>query len=877
MKKIVSLSIIVVLYLTTVLPVFSQKIKIAGGKPITGIRQNPIIKNETPTGVKLASASGFSDGNGVYLQWQAEYENRNAGFFVYRGGAKGLEPVSEAIVGGAALTSSEPVVYGGKYTFFDPNGNFSTVYYIETLNTNGERQIAAKIVPQFLRDLKPVAGLSSRELAQRQAETKPSQLGNELNLPKEMKAEIEANTLAPNPGTQRWVAAQPGVKISVKKEGFYRVSRAALQSAGFDVNAAGNLWQLYADGNEQAIIVGANDSYIEFYGKGIDTPESDIKVYYLVVGTESGKRIQPAAVRPLLGNVAGNSYFQSFLRKDRAIYISSEILNGDDENYFGNVAIQGNSTPTPPIKIFTFNLTGVDFNAAGAQLDLGIQGIFAAPHEVKVTLNGVELGTITGSGKVLMNGSYPIPTSVLHEGQNTLELQAFGGLTDASVIESIKASYNRKYEAMQNQLSFYTSNYRTTVVSGFASQNVRAFDLSYPDTPTLISNLTINNNNGNYNFTIPSNRGRAVYAVEDSAILAPASITANTPSTLSTTAHNGELIIVSYKDWMTQSNDWANYRRSQGLSVEVVNVEDIYDEFSYGTPFSSAMTQFFEYAKNNWQTAPNYVLLMGDMSYDFRQYENFPFQNYILTKRVDTLYEETASDEALCDFNNDGLAEIAVGRIPARNPQMMTQIFNKVAAFEAGMATAFNRGALFAYDLPEGYDFEDLSHRAGNQLPANVPKSYIFRGDPDSHNLLIADMNMGRWLINYSGHGSAGNWASNWLTNPDALGLTNAPNYSVFVMLTCLNGYFIRTDFDCLGEALLKAQNGGAPAVWASSGKTTPDIQDAMAMRFYAQITAGNMTRFGDLIKDAKQTVVGGRDVRLSWVLLGDPTMKIRP
>ncbi len=94
-------------------------------------------------------------------------------------------------------------------------------------------------------------------------------------------------------------------------------------------------------------------------------------------------------------------------------------------------------------------------------------------------------------------------------------------------------------------------------------------------------------------------------------------------------------------------------------------------------------------------------------------------------------------------------------------------------------------------------------------------------------------------------------------------------------MLTCLNGYFV-TSTDSLSEVLLKNPNGGAAADWASSGLTTPDVQEVMATRFYNQIGDGNSGRIGDLIKDAKTTINFGRDVRLSWVLLGDPAMKVK-
>jgi hypothetical protein len=251
--------------------------------------------------------------------------------------------------------------------------------------------------------------------------------------------------------------------------------------------------------------------------------------------------------------------------------------------------------------------------------------------------------------------------------------------------------------------------------------------------------------------------------------------------------------------------------------------------------------------------------------------------NFIPTKIVDTLYSETGSDDSLADFNDDGLAEIAVGRIPAINAQGVTDALAKTTSFEAGVSQAAARGALFASDLPDGYDFLGLSQRLANQLPANIPKTFVNRALPNAQTVLINEINTGKFLVNYSGHGNVSVWAhATFFGKTNVPQLTNAGNLSVFTMLSCLNGYFIDPDADSFSEALLKANNGGAVAVWSSTGLTTPDIQEIMATRFYGQIAAGNITRLGDLINDAKIVINGGRDVRLSWALLGDPMLKMK-
>jgi hypothetical protein len=63
---------------------------------------------------------------------------------------------------------------------------------------------------------------------------------------------------------------------------------------------------------------------------------------------------------------------------------------------------------------------------------------------------------------------------------------------------------------------------------------------------------------------------------------------------------------------------------------------------------------------------------------------------------------------------------------------------------------------------------------------------------------------------------------------------------------------------------------------WASTGRTTADVQEVMAIRFYQKIAEGSIPRVGDLIRDSKTVLPGGSDVRYSWALLGDPMTKVR-
>ncbi len=336
---------------------------------------------------------------------------------------------------------------------------------------------------------------------------------------------------------------------------------------------------------------------------------------------------------------------------------------------------------------------------------------------------------------------------------------------------------------------------------------------------------------------------------------------------------------------MTQAETWANYRRGQGFTVKVVEVTEIFDEFNYGVSSADSIKAFLQYAQNFWQNAPNYVLLLGDASYDPRNYNGFGYNNLVPTRIVNTVFTETGSDDFLADFNDDGLAEMAVGRIAARDTQTITNAFSKVVAYEQAAPTMANRGVLFAYDQYDSannYDFQAISTRLKNNLPGSVPTTMIGRSDtpppPDTpQTLLLASMNSGKYVVNYSGHGSLGTWANtNFFSSNNVPQLAGTSGQSVFAMLTCLNGYFLHANFKSLAENLVDSTSGGSVASWASTGETVPFQQEIMATRFFQKLSNSNLERLGDLINDAKIAVPGGIDVRLSWALIGDPMLKVR-
>ena len=149
-----------------------------------------------------------------------------------------------------------------------------------------------------------------------------------------------ARAQAPVPADQQLVLAAAGaVKIQVRGTGWFRVGQPALVAAGLSAGADPGALQLFADGVEQALTVIGNgdnrftaDEAIEFYGVGRDTAWTDVRTYWLLVGSP-GARVAGQAPSPA-GAPGPASYPHTEAVVGRSIYVAA-VRNGDTSNFFG--------------------------------------------------------------------------------------------------------------------------------------------------------------------------------------------------------------------------------------------------------------------------------------------------------------------------------------------------------------------------------------------------------------------------------------------------------------------------------------------------------------------------------------------------------------
>jgi hypothetical protein len=176
-------------------------------------------------------------------------------------------------------------------------------------------------------------------------------------------------------------------------------------------------------------------------------------------------------------------------------------------------------------------------------------------------------------------------------------------------------------------------------------------------------------------------------------------------------------------------------------------------------------------------------------------------------------------------------------------------------------------------------DFAAASDALRSLLPADYASSEIFRGalgTERARDALLAQINEGRALVHYAGHGSVQIWRDSLLTADDAPGFTNGVRLPLFVMMNCLNGFFHGLfPEESLAEALVRAPGGGAVAAWASSGFTDSGSQQALDAAFFRLLFGGQYGSIGEAIAAAKAEATD-LDVRRTWIFFGDPAMPLK-
>jgi hypothetical protein len=697
---------------------------------------------------------------------------------------------------------------------------------------------------------------------------------------------------APRPGPtaavlQQWtIAAQPAARVMVTTAGWYRLTQAAVLAAGIDPAVNPKKLRLVAEGMEQPLryVGDENDSSfdpgdaIEFYATGADTPFTDQRAYWITVGPGRGLRL-PSIDATGAGTPAGPSFWHTVERRDRSVFFAA-LQNGDEENFFGPLVMEG--TPTDQ----SLTLPHVYPSETSAHVEVALQGVTALPadsdHRVGVSVNGVAVGEVVFDGRAAAVTSFPVAHTALNSGANTISFEARGGTEDITLVTYVRVTYHRALLADSNQLTLVSEGGQELHIGGFTSNAIRVVDIT-GDVATQQLQGTVVDEGGSWSirFTVPGSGPHQLFVASTDLVGTPVLVAANRPSALHAAAQSGDVVMITDPAFASSLAPLVNLRTSQGYAVKVVDIQDLYDEFSFGQKTPMAIREFLVRAADAWVKPPRFVLLVGNATNDPRNYQGLNQPDIVPTQIVRTGVLETASDDWFADLNGDGFADLAaMGRLPARTADDVATMVDKIVGYEQPTSAAEWQSTVLLVSDRGDEDVSEFSARH-DELSALVPRGYdvthIKRAEEaDPAAALRARLAEGAFLVSYQGHGSVDMWRGDVLTAADAATLDNGSRLPLVVAMTCFNGFFHGLfPEESLAEALVRTAGGGAVGVWASSGMTDARWQAAMDRELFRQIFRGRWTSVGEALRAAKK-VVGDPDVRRSWIFFGDPAMRLK-
>jgi hypothetical protein len=851
-----------------------------------------------PTAIELTSLGATSyAGQGVLVSWQTGFEVDNLGFHVCREQGGQRLRVTPGLVAGSALLAGAGTELGAgqSYGWWDssPSGAAAPVYWLEEWELDGTRRWHGPVAVQQAHAGDPVPrvrrsvrlsrlGASDQGLlregpvgdAEESAGLAGLTASSAGSLLRAGSASVVTGVsrLVPRrrleQAERQWsVAGAGGFKVGVERPGWYRVTRDELVALGLDPSVDPRSLQLYADGVEVPIrVVGEEDGSfdtgdtLEWYGEGLDTVWTDTRVYYLVVGTGWGQRIE--FVEGGSGGGGPVSFPYEIVREDQSVYFAA-LKNGALDNFFGAV-ISGEAVSQG---VLVHHLDA----ASEVSLEVRLQGVSAGPHRVGISLNGTYLGRIEWSGVESGKGRFAIPAGVVREEMTTIGFEPEGGEGDVSLIDRTTLRYAHTYRADAGVLSCTVPGGVGVVLGGFGAGSIRVIDVTDSHRPQELRGPY---SNGSVSVAVPGFGTRRIVAFDAIRTSRPTWVEVNAPSAL-WAAQGADLVIIGAKDLLPAVPPLVQARQAEGLAVLVADIEDVVDEFGAGEWGPGAVQEFLAHATNTWSKAPGYVLLVGDSTIDPRDYLGYGVNDLVPTEVIETEYFETASDAGLADVDGDGLADLAIGRLPVASLAEAQAVIAKIVGYER---QAGGGNVVLVVDAnDEENDFEEAGRGLLRVIPRSQPVTMLQRGYLGAEAVrarLIEELQRGPKLVNYVGHGSVQQWAGGVL-HVDYLEWLSSVRLTTVLAMTCLNGYFQDPQHDSLGEVLLKTPAGGAAAVWASTGLTEMEGQVVMDLAMVEQLLATSPSpRLGDLIVAATAATTDP-DVRATWVLLGDPTMRV--
>ncbi|MDR1683451.1 MAG: type IX secretion system sortase PorU [Candidatus Symbiothrix sp.] len=368
-----------------------------------------------------------------------------------------------------------------------------------------------------------------------------------------------------------------------------------------------------------------------------------------------------------------------------------------------------------------------------------------------------------------------------------------------------------------------------------------------------------------------------------------------------------DMIIIAPENYLDVAEQLAEkHRQKQNLHITVVQPEWIYNEFSSGTPDATAyrrfVKMFYDRAASSAEK-PKYLLLFGDGYFNNRAIDP---KNYLLTFQFENSVDESNSfgtDDYFGFLDNtegvnlaSDILDISIGRCPVSTREQAVSSLAKISRYMDDTYHGIWKNRLIFSADDTGDDafctYGENANTLAKYMETNHPqymivKSYmdaflsaVTNGKttyPEAKKKVLAAMNEGCFLYNYTGHGTPTS-----LSSQDMMSLANIrqmtfPYLPLWITATCDFGRF-DDDIGSAGEEVFLSPNSAGIALFTTTrvvyASNNQKINDRLIRNIFAKKADGSRPTLGDILLQSKIDL-GLESNKLNYILLGDPALQL--
>jgi hypothetical protein len=371
-----------------------------------------------------------------------------------------------------------------------------------------------------------------------------------------------------------------------------------------------------------------------------------------------------------------------------------------------------------------------------------------------------------------------------------------------------------------------------------------------------------------------------------------------------------DFIIVTSPEFMSAATRLQQYREDPthgDLSTLVVDVAQVYNEFSGGLPDVAGIRDFLKYASDRWTRRPQYVLFLGGASYDYKGILGSR-SSYVPTWQSAESRSDVyswATDDFYAKFGPTDALSLVLGRISSRTPAEASLVIDKIMRYEQrSVRDNWKMRVLYIADDAwtsdrgdsDGTQHADQAEELATVFtPDEVEKKKIYiaeyptvntaqgRRKPGAYQDIIDQVNRGMLIVNYTGHGNPTLLAHENIFNVQTSipQLTNADRLCLFFLATCNFSQFDDPKRYTGSEVLMNKPEGAAVAVISAARKVFADDNAFLNQRTYAHLFTQD--RFGRVIVNRPaaalflfKSLERNYDNDQKYFFMGDPTMQLQ-